>query len=515
MAQQIIPAAQLVPKYQSIRRCNNYDMLKSIPCSPECNIIRQILLDHPLSYALTTTANFKLDTQEITYTVDMFRDTLHLLVGTLNNLFVAPVNIEIIESFMQRVGYQGFIDKLFHVVVNRTNVDYAALLWWDFINCVFQKKDVIQIDEDYHSIKDDIPLMSLYTTGNVQVRGMLISDALLTEEIRATDDYTEYKTVFMKVVVLMNQPQPVVSTLRTHRSTPRAYRTPTLSATSPQGKKSVGETSSPRKSLKVTIRKKKQSTTLLPPPGEDRERDEIAEATLLNKLDEEEIEKIVKGEEDEESYASEFADSMHNDDDDSGNKIEPESHKEHSENVNDDDDDEIEKEKKDDNKDDDVEKTDEVVEEKNNDDHIDHTLVGSHATASIETRNEQMHTPIPTPNRSPRKDLSLDKIFFEELTATVSPTTATTSKDSSRSKSKRGFTLNKTKILPGSIAGMCRRRGQIHTHIKTKFVTHEFFMGKIREVLDHCNNAVPEMTFAKTNEMIKEEMTRLVHLAVN
>ncbi|GJU75017.1 hypothetical protein Tco_1266422 [Tanacetum coccineum] len=40
-------------------------------------------------------------------------------------------------------------------------------------------------------------------------------------------------------------------------------------------------------------------------------------------------------------------------------------------------------------------------------------------------------------------------------------------------------------------------------------------MGKIREVLDHCNNVVPEMTFAKTNEMIKEEMTRLVHLAVN
>ncbi|GKF17030.1 hypothetical protein Tco_0061948, partial [Tanacetum coccineum] len=38
---------------------------------------------------------------------------------------------------------------------------------------------------------------------------------------------------------------------------------------------------------------------------------------------------------------------------------------------------------------------------------------------------------------------------------------------------------------------------------------------KIREVLDHCNNVVPEMTFTKTNEMIKEEMPRLVNLAVN
>nr|GEX52294.1 hypothetical protein [Tanacetum cinerariifolium] len=143
---------------------------------------------------------------------------------------------------------------------------------------------------------------------------------------------------------------------------------------------------------------------------------------------------------------------------DSDNRIEPRSHKEHSKNVNDD---EIEKEKKDDNKDDkkddDVEKTNKVVEEKDNDDHTDHTLVGSHATVSMETRNEQMQIPIPTPNRSPKKDLSYDNTISEELMATVSPTTATTSKHSSKSKSKREFTSNKTKILPGSIAGMCSR----------------------------------------------------------
>ncbi|GJW49368.1 hypothetical protein Tco_0090719 [Tanacetum coccineum] len=217
----------------------------------ECKIMGQILLDHPLSYALTATTDvpvvylqqfwktvskvldtkdtikFKLDSQETTYTVDMFHNTLHLPVKTLDNPFVAPVNIEIIESFMQRFGYQGVVNKvsafytkflaqpwqtmfkvfnrclttrsfwhdqkkinilqLFHVVVSRVNVDYAALLWWDFINC--------RIDEDYHSIKDDIPLVSVYTKGNVQVRGMLILDAFLTKEIRATDDYTEWSKV--------------------------------------------------------------------------------------------------------------------------------------------------------------------------------------------------------------------------------------------------------------------------------------------------------------------------------
>ncbi|GKD28363.1 hypothetical protein Tco_1239141 [Tanacetum coccineum] len=151
-----------------------------------------------------------------------------------------------------------------------------------------------------------------------------------------------------------------------------------------------------------------------------------------------------------------------------------------------------------------------AAKEKDNDDHTNHTLVETHAIGSMETRNEQMQTPIPTPTRSSRKDLSFDKTISEELMETVSPTINITSK----TKSKRGFTSNKTKILPGIITGMSRRRGQIHNHIKNKFVTHDFFMGKIQEVLDHCNNVVPELTFAKTNEIIKEEMPRLVHLVV-
>ncbi|GKD45324.1 hypothetical protein Tco_1269969, partial [Tanacetum coccineum] len=57
MAQQIIPAAQLVPKFQGIGRCNNYVVLQSILCLSECKIVGQILLDHPLSYALIATAD--------------------------------------------------------------------------------------------------------------------------------------------------------------------------------------------------------------------------------------------------------------------------------------------------------------------------------------------------------------------------------------------------------------------------------------------------------------------------
>ncbi|GJZ66086.1 hypothetical protein Tco_0622782 [Tanacetum coccineum] len=129
---------------------------------------------------------------------------------------------------------------------------------------------------------------------------MPIPNAFLIDEIRATDDYMEYEMMFVKVVVPINQPQPVVSTQGTHKTTPRAHRTPTLTAASPQGKK------------------RKQ---------------------------------VVEGEKDVESYASKFAASILDDDvDDSGNMFEPGSHKENPEVIDDDDvnDDEHKDEKKDD-----------------------------------------------------------------------------------------------------------------------------------------------------------------------
>ncbi|GJT22017.1 copia protein [Tanacetum coccineum] len=387
----------------------------SIPCSPECKIVGLILLDHCLSHALTATADvlavylqqfwrtvskvpdtkdtikFMLDTQQFIYTVDMFRDTLHLPVKTPENPFVVPVNIHTIEAFMNKVGYQGVVDKvnafftknlaqpwqtmfkvfnhclttrtsghdqtkinilqLFHVVLNQTHVDYAALLWWDFMNNVFQKKEAIQyprfiklivadlmkkfpnipkrLEEDYHSIKDDVPLVSVYTTGNVLVRGMLIPDAFLTAEIRETDDFKEYETVFMKVDVLMNQLQPVVSTQGTHRITPRAIRSPTVSAS----------------------------------PLVTKKRMQIARES------------------------------------NSPQKIELESHKDNPE-VDDDDDDDKEREQKDD------------------------------EMGSLENRNEETQTTIPTPLSSPRKILSSNKKTFQELTDIVSNPTTSTSKHS-------------------------------------------------------------------------------------
>nr|GEW31187.1 hypothetical protein [Tanacetum cinerariifolium] len=365
----------------------------------------QILLDHPLSYALTTTTvflvvylqqswktvsklpntkdaiRFKLNSQEIVYNVYMFRSTLNLLVETTANPFIEPTTMKFIQPFMHIIGYQGVVDK------TRRGVSFH---------------------------KDNIPLLNVYTTGSATMRWMLILNEFITDETRATKEYKEYVKVFVRVEVPRIQLQPVVTSQGTHRNTPSAFRSPTLTTdiVSKKKRKQVAkETSSPRKSLKLTIRQKKKTTTLIPPPGDDQERDDMDEATFLS-------------ENNEQSYASEFLDLMfQDDDDDSGTRTEPGIHKEHPK-IIDDDDDKPEKEKKD----------DEMNDENVNDDEK------KDETGSMKTRKEKMQTPIPSPTRSLRKNLSSDKTLSKELMETISPSNATTSK--AQQKTRRISRIN-------------------------------------------------------------------------
>ncbi|GKA16330.1 hypothetical protein Tco_0696077 [Tanacetum coccineum] len=185
-------------------------------------------------------------------------------------------------------------------------------------------------------------------------------DALLTAEIRETDDFKECKTVFMKVNVPMNQSQPV------------------------KRKQIAGESSSPQKSLKITIKQKK----------------------IVEK-----------------------------DDDDSEDRIELESHKDNPEVVNDDDD--KEREQKDD------------------------------EMGSLEIRNEEMQTTIPTPLSSPRKILSSNKKTFQELTDIVSNPDTSTSKHSQVKKRISRIYSH----LPRALRRMCRRQCYMIQDMERKCVT--------------------------------------------
>ncbi|GKA65177.1 retrovirus-related pol polyprotein from transposon TNT 1-94 [Tanacetum coccineum] len=238
---------------------------QNIPCLPECKIVGQLLLDHPLIHTPTATADVPaiIGYQGVVDKVSAFyMKFLAQPWQTMFKVFNRCLTTRTSGHDQTKIN----ILHIFHAVVNHVHVDYAALLWWDFLNYILQKKYVIQypcftkliiadlikkfdsiplrLKEDYHSIKDDIP-----------------------------------------VDVPMIQPQSVVSTQGAHRTTPSALMSPTLTtdiASKKKWKQVAGETSSPRKSLKVTIKQKKPSTTPIPPPGDDQERDNMAETTLLS-----------------------------------------------------------------------------------------------------------------------------------------------------------------------------------------------------------------------------------------
>ncbi|GJR47650.1 hypothetical protein Tco_1315753 [Tanacetum coccineum] len=257
-------------------------------------------------------------------------DTIKFLLDT--EQFIYTVDI---------VGYQGVVDKVSAFYTNnlaqrwqtmfkvfnrclttrtsghdQTKINILQLFHVLIIADLMKKfPDILKrLEEDYHSIKDDVPL------------------------IKETDDFKEYETVFMK---------------------------------SKKRKQIARESSSLRKSLKITINQKQ----------------------LVEK-----------------------------DNDDSKDRIEPRSHKDNPEVVVDDDDKESEKQ----------------------DDEM----------GSLEVRNEETQTTIPTPLSSPRKILSSDKKTFQELTDIVSNPTISTSK---LPQVKKRIS-SKYSHLPGALRRMCRRQ---------------------------------------------------------
>ncbi|GKB56623.1 hypothetical protein Tco_0912809 [Tanacetum coccineum] len=270
-----------------------------------------------------------------------------------------------------------------------------------------------RLEEDYHTIKDDTPLVNVYTTGEVT-------------------------------------PKPVESTQGMHK-TPRATRTRNPANVQPRkrrGKQTAGESSLPRPSLKIRFKQQNPTSTTPLPPSDDQERDDIHEETQVNlaldktakaykeqhkvaevedKILEDDVDKFVEGEEDDDG--TEFADTVLLIDVDFSDKLDPRSHKDKLEEINDDDDDNQKDGKKDDDDDND------------DNDHDDHALIRTRVTGSSEIRTKKMQIPIPSPPRSLRTDLSSDKAINQELTNSVTPTPATLSQDQSKPTSSRRTNL--------------------------------------------------------------------------
>ncbi|GKC03455.1 hypothetical protein Tco_0995065 [Tanacetum coccineum] len=124
-------------------------VLPNIPCPKDCRIVRKLLIDHAISYALTATAD-------------------------------VPAVI---------LGYQGSLNK-----VSAFFTKNLAQPW----QTMFKKFKSIpkRLKEDYHKIKDDTLLVNVYTTREVTVRGMLILNDFLTTSIKDTQSYKDYEVEY-------------------------------------------------------------------------------------------------------------------------------------------------------------------------------------------------------------------------------------------------------------------------------------------------------------------------------
>nr|GEU51108.1 hypothetical protein [Tanacetum cinerariifolium] len=152
------------------------------------------------------------------------------------------------------------------------------------------------LEEEYHTIKDDTPMVNMYTTGQVTICGTHIPNDFVTDVIKDTQAYKDYVEMYKGVEVPTIQPELVESTQGTHM-TPRATKTPNL----------------------VVVYKKRVDKT-----AKVYEEQQIV-AAVEKKILEKYVEKLVEVE--DESDGDEFADTVILSDEHSGDKIEPGSHK--------------------------------------------------------------------------------------------------------------------------------------------------------------------------------------------
>ncbi|GKA56518.1 hypothetical protein Tco_0755590 [Tanacetum coccineum] len=299
------------------------------------------------------------------------------------------------------------------------------------------------LEEEYHTIKDDTLLVNVYTTGEVTVRGILILNDLLTDAIKDTQAYKDY--------------------VDKYRGKKR------------KGKQVVGESSSPRPSLKIGIRQQKLTSTAPLPPKRGCSY---------------------------ESDGNEFADTVLLSDQDFGDRLESGSHMEKQEKIDDDDD------KKKDGKHDDAKDDKNDDDNNDDDDHDDHSLIKTQRTGSSEIRTKKMLTPIPLPPRSLRMNLSSDKAITEEFTVSYTHMPDASTQDRPKPISRR-YTH-----IQGFVKRMCKRQGFMMQHMQKKFVTNIHFQGILEKVNESFKEIIAKIAKSATNDLTKDNLPRLVTDAV-
>nr|GEY42626.1 hypothetical protein [Tanacetum cinerariifolium] len=224
-SQQLLIANDLVPKeyrYEVAKVNKKVDLL-TLTCPPATKIIKEIILQHPLQYALTASASvpliymqqmwhtlqldgfkeafkFFIDRHEVKFNVNDLRTVLQLPLATINGnaKFVKALEFLTITEFLSILG---------HVVQEIPYTRFSNLI----IEHILATRPVIprRSNEPHHLVPHDDVVKYVFASGN-KSRGMGIPDELLTKEIKQTDAFKTYTTEFAIDVPII-QPQPIES----------------------------------------------------------------------------------------------------------------------------------------------------------------------------------------------------------------------------------------------------------------------------------------------------------------
>nr|GEV96533.1 hypothetical protein [Tanacetum cinerariifolium] len=115
-------------------------------------------------------SNFKLDQQDVEFTMDDLRTLLNLSQETdnIHAGFVDPPELMTIFEFLQIIGH-----------------DVKIQAFWKILHQPSKFPDILRrTNEPQHTIDDDVVVGFIIASGNVEGKGMQISDELLTKDIR-------------------------------------------------------------------------------------------------------------------------------------------------------------------------------------------------------------------------------------------------------------------------------------------------------------------------------------------
>nr|GFA73646.1 hypothetical protein [Tanacetum cinerariifolium] len=154
---------------------------------------------------------FKMDNKKHIVNLESFREMLHICPRLLHQPFVEPPFEEDILAFLRFLGHGGAIRKLTDGLYHKRNVDFAYLIWEDFVYQV-KHKDTKKSNEMYY------PRFTKF--------GALLPIELTNEDIRNFNAYKKYYAI----AIGATPPMPKASVRKTRSSFNTTITPPTVAA---------------------------------------------------------------------------------------------------------------------------------------------------------------------------------------------------------------------------------------------------------------------------------------------